>query len=207
MQDIHTAIIWLSLMIPLIFSPGPANLSVAGLAAKKGLQGAIPFIAGISTINIGLLLVIGFAFGQLHNTAPTIFKLIEFFGAIYVCYLGKCFLKPAADKNDKPLELNLGYKNGLILQLLNGKFYPTVIMMFTSFLNNPQSYELDVIIISVMLTLLAIISYILWGTIGTLITSSLDSKKADFVQRYIFGGMLLAIGLWLFYENMLYWLH
>lgn len=206
MSNFHNILIWLGLMCPLIFSPGPANLSVAGLAAQKGIKGSIPFIAGISTINICLLLFIGLAFGQLHQAAPTTFKVIELLGALYVCYLSKCFLNPSKTKNNNQLELNLGYKHGLLLQILNGKFYPTSIMMFATFLNNPLTYKFDVLIISIMLTVLAIISYILWGTIGTIITNSLDSKKANFVQRYVFGGMLLSIGIWLIYENLLYWL-
>ena len=106
---------------------------------------------------------------------------------------------------DNTTESKLSFSNGLILQILNGKFYPTAIMMFSIFLDNQTHIKQDVIIISFMLTGLALVSYLLWASIGSLIEQKLSAEKALFIQRYLFGGLLLLTGLWFVFENIYYW--
>ena len=206
MLNIHTFILWLGVMAPLIFSPGPANLSVAGAASNSGFRSIIPFVAGISTVNITMLLIIGFSFSQLHSSAPLLFKSIEFLGAIYICYLSYFFLraptiKTIDDKNQNPLS----FINGLMLQLLNGKFYPSAVMMFSIFLDNQSNLFQDTIIISLMLTVLAILSYSMWAIIGSAIKYGLNETTSIFIQRYVFGTLLLITGLWFLSESIIYW--
>ena len=203
MFELHQLILWLSVMTPLIFSPGPANISVAGSAAKGGLRSTLPFIAGISCVNLLLLVSIGLTFSQLQHGAPTLFKAIELLGAAYICYLAFCFLAPPKPSQKQTSNVSkLNFYSGITLQLLNGKFYPTTIMMFSLFLDQSANIRLQVLTISLMLTLLAIVSYLLWGTLGTVVQKSLSSNRAEFVQRYVFGGLLLITGIWFMIENI-----
>lgn len=202
----HTFVLWLSVMSPLIFSPGPANLSVAGAAAQGGIRQTLPFIAGVSLVNLILLFSIGFAFSSLHQGAPFIFKIIELIGALYICYLSSCFLKtPSSTDKQHSSEIILNFRSGITIQLLNGKFYPSTIMMFSLFLDESQAMPQQIIIISLMLTLLALSSYGFWAMLGHTIHHNLDNKKAIFIQRFVFGGMLLLTGLWFLIENFYYW--
>lgn len=76
--------------------------------------------------------------------------------------------------------------------------------MFSIFLDDPLHISRDVFILTVLLTVLALGSYSLWALIGKAITQVLDGKKAEFVQRYVFGGALLVIGIGLVGENLLF---
>ena len=45
-------IIWLGVMFPLVFSPGPANIVFAASGAKVGIKRSIPLIAGVDSVFI-----------------------------------------------------------------------------------------------------------------------------------------------------------
>lgn len=201
-------VLWFSLMSPLIYSPGPANFTVAAISVRSGLTASFSFIAGLSTVNFFIPLIVGLAFGYLYQSLPLVFRLIETIGALYVCYLGYGFFKAkkhknglSAYKNEKP-----DFKKGLLFQFVNGKFYPTLIMMYSQFLENPHRVFLEVFVMTTMILLLALSSYLVWGLMGAAINRLLKEDNAVFVQKYVFGGLLLLVGLWLLVENIMHWL-
>jgi threonine/homoserine/homoserine lactone efflux protein len=203
MLDPHTLFLWLALMCPLIFSPGPANLSVAGLTTQHELRAAMPFIGGLCSVNLCLLLLIGFAFGQLHHLNPYVFNVIEIIGALYIGYLSYCFFtSPPFNEIEASKTKHLNYCNGVTLQLLNAKFYPTVMMMYSTFLEDQTHIFRDVLLISILLTLLGFSSYLFWAFIGTTINKTFSPHKINFIQRYVFSGMLLIIGIWLLFDAL-----
>jgi threonine/homoserine/homoserine lactone efflux protein len=207
MMTLQTFANWLALMSPLIFSPGPANLSVANLVARGGIKGSLPFILGITTVNIALLLLIGMLIGQLQDTLPQVFDVISLIGALYVCYLASLFIRqaPKTTSSEANKQEHLGFKQGLLLQLLNGKYYPTAITMFTIFINHDQIAWIQVLMLSAMLTGLALISYMIWGMLGSAIKTYLNGQIAFFIQKYLFGGILFLIGIKLLLNNNLWY--
>ena len=45
-MSFENLLLWLSFMVPLILSPGPANLAISSLAGSFGLRKTMPFCYG-----------------------------------------------------------------------------------------------------------------------------------------------------------------
>lgn len=200
----HALLLWLGLMCPLIFSPGPANLCIAGKASQSGFLSTLPLMAGFTTINVIMTLGIGLLFSTLTHGLPTLFKLLDIMGAVYVCYLSFCFFKAKGNfASPGAQSKHFGYRSAVLLQLFNGKLYPTLIMMFTVFINEATPTLSEIATISLGLCFLALLSYASWSGLGTILYRILQDKWAIFVQRYVFGGLLLLIGIKLLVESLL----
>lgn len=194
--------LWLALMCPLILSPGPANLCIAGKASQSGFKSTLPLMAGFTTINIIATVSVGLLFSVITQQAPMLFKTLDLLGALYICYLGYCFfnIHASAGSQTNQSQNNLGYRSALLLQLFNGKLYPTLIMMFTVFIHSDKPPTTEILLLSFATCMLAAASYVSWSGLGTILNRVLAGTVAVFVQRYVFGGMLLLIGIKLFIE-------
>lgn len=188
--------LWLGLMCPLILSPGPANLCIAGVAARTGFRSTISAMAGFTTINLVMSFSMGMLFIHLTDGMPVLFSYIEVIGAAYVFYLGLCFMKTKSTSfEESEKHQRFGYRSAFFLQLLNGKLYPTLIMMFSVFTKNASPPFSEIAYISLALCGLALASYIIWSALGSLLKRFLAGQMGLFVQRYVFGGVLLLIGI------------
>ena len=55
--------LWFGMMFPLIFSAGPANVTMASLGARFGFFKSLPFISGINLIVLLHAVLIGLGAG------------------------------------------------------------------------------------------------------------------------------------------------
>ena len=108
-MSFENLLLWLSFMVPLILSPGPANLAISSLAGSFGLRKTMPFVMGLLVWNLFASLVIGLSFSALHAHFDELFHILELLGCFYIFYLAYTFyqislqqLKPVqADKRQR----------------------------------------------------------------------------------------------------------
>ncbi|WP_253822082.1 LysE family transporter [Vibrio sp. 99-8-1] len=81
-------LIWLSVMFPLVFSPGPANIVFAASGARVGVRKSLPLLAGIDLVFIIKSLIIGFGLGQAVQNYSSLMNVVQLIGASYLIYLG-----------------------------------------------------------------------------------------------------------------------
>lgn len=189
---------FLALLLPLVLSPGPVGLALAGLGMSYGLRPGIPFWFGAQAAALlaGGASALGLA--QFLIAVPAAYKIIQLAGIAYVTWLAWKFVtarpKPAGEA-DKVA----GFFSGILITLLNPKFYVMVIAVFSQFMlpGGKDSWQLVV-----GLWLCICFSGMLYLGGGALFRPLLKSERALRIQSVSFGLMLFAVAGWMVWRSL-----
>ncbi|WP_163836281.1 LysE family translocator [Spartinivicinus ruber] len=195
---------WLAVMFPLAFSPGPANVVFAANGANVGVRKSLPLLLGVDFIFLIKSILVGVGFGSTLALYPQSLLYLQVIGSLYIFWLAIKFIKPV-NKSSSTLNSNLGFKDGVILQLVNSKGWLLVALMFTLFTDqSAKEYgEYGIAILIVMLALLNITSHFIWIWMGSLIIKLI---KNTYWAKYLNAGFALSlvlVGLWLLFDVFL----
>jgi threonine/homoserine/homoserine lactone efflux protein len=198
-------IIWLGVMFPLVFSPGPANIVFAASGAKVGVRRSLPLVAGVDTIFIIKSIVIGFGLGQVINTYPNIMNSMQFIGALYLVYLAITFIRNSSDAS-KINQKKLGFLDGIIIQTLNSKGWLMVFLMFSLFTDKAQLAfgEHGTLVLVLWLAILNISMHIVWVKAGELLAKVSSSQRYEKALNIFYASCLLTVAGWLIWDNQLW---
>ena len=195
-------IIWLGVMFPLVFSPGPANIVFAASGAKVGIKRSIPLIAGVDCVFIIKSIVIGYGLGEVLHSLPILMNSMQLLGAFYLIYLAITFIRPNNAKSESETKA-LGFTDGLLIQLLNSKGWLMVFLMFTLF--SEQSLQVfgenGIAVLIIWLALLNISMHFVWVSIGELLARVSSSPVYEKGLNFFYAACLFFVSLWLIYEN------
>ncbi|AZZ94925.1 LysE family translocator [Hahella sp. KA22] len=187
---------WLAVMFPLVFSPGPANVVFAASGAQLGVKRSLPLMAGIDLVFLLKSLLVGFGLGAVMQEYPQSYAILRTAGACYLFYLGYCFFRPALS-GDPTAPKKLGFKDGLIIQLLNAKGWVMVVLMFSLFGAQGEEATARALWLAAMLACLNICTHLAWIAAGAVLVKRLTGGLGQHVQAVLFGGGLIVVGVWL----------
>ena len=201
-MDFDYILLFLSLMFPLVFSPGPANIVFAMSGMKQGFKKSIPLLFGINLVFIVYSIIIGFGLAAFFQKFPFLIKIIQIIGAIYIFYLGYKFFKDKNNINDKVSSTNkvFTFKDGVVLQLLNAKGITMLLLMFSVLLNGSFERTKQIVALIVMLAILNITTHIIWILGGSFISKFLKNEKTHILINSIFSLSLFGVGFYLIYD-------
>ncbi|EAQ67174.1 LysE type translocator superfamily protein [Marinomonas sp. MED121] len=195
-------LIWLGVMFPLVFSPGPANIVFAASGASVGVKRSIPLIAGVDTVFLVKSIIIGFGLGEVLKSQPELMNTMQLLGAFYLFYLAYKFIQSSTSKLDKKSQ-SLGFIDGLIVQALNSKGWLMVFLMFTLFSDQVQQEfgRQGIMLLIIWLAILNISIHFLWVSIGDLLSKISRSPTYEMVLNYLYAASLALVSAWLLIEN------
>ncbi|MFA0570730.1 LysE family translocator [Vibrio gallaecicus] len=195
-------IIWLGVMFPLVFSPGPANIVFAASGASVGVKRSIPLIAGIDSVFILKSIIIGFGLGGFVKSYPEVMSSLQMLGSIYLVYVAVKYMRVNSAK-EKSMTTELGFFDGLLIQVLNSKGWLMVFLMFSLFTEPSQDAFGDkgVYILIAWLALLNISIHFVWVSIGDVLSRVSDDPLYEKGLNYFYACCLLAVSVWLIIEN------
>jgi threonine/homoserine/homoserine lactone efflux protein len=141
-MDIIALTAVVAFIVPMCFSPGPNNLLCAAHGSQHGFRNTIPLtlgmVTGWSTLGIG----IGLASTVIEENEE-VFTFLSWIGAFYIAYLAyKMATTKLADLNSHDYESTsslenteqpLGFRTGLVLQMVNGKAWIHFLVLMTTF--------------------------------------------------------------------------
>jgi threonine/homoserine/homoserine lactone efflux protein len=205
MNSFDDFLIWLTLLVPLVFSPGPANISIATLSSLVGFKKSFKFIFGLMAIILIATPSVGFGAGWLFSNHPNFFHGIETLGVFYIFYLAIKIYRSSGNLAENKTKIALGFRDGVMLQMFNAKFYMLVVTMFSQFLENPKNIACEITILTIMLALLTFFNYSLWSFFGASLKKILKDDKVRAMQQKLFSLLLALVGFWLLYENIISW--
>ena len=133
-MDLKELYLWFMLMGPLLLSPGPMNIAVATVSSRRGFRAAVVFAVGASIVSCFILILMGCGMSTIYVKYRSMFRILEILGALYIIYLGIKIIRTKPNLDQKETK-TLGFKQAVILQLLNVKIYSVFMMMFSQFLN------------------------------------------------------------------------
>lgn len=190
--------LWFGMMFPLVFSAGPANVTMASLGARFGFLKSLPFITGINLIVLLHALLIGFGAGRFLEEYPGMFRYLQYAGSAYLIYLAFKFYKPRpSGTGESPMESVPGFFDGIILQLLNVKVITVTMVMFSQFLNTDSGQLSRIMMLSFGLASLTTGATMAWAAGGAWLTQKFAFEASIRWQGYIFGSMLIGISVWM----------
>ena len=107
-------------IVPMCFTPGPNNLLCAAHGSQHGFRATIPLTLGmlVGWSSLGVAVGLGTVYIEENQE---IFQALTWIGAAYIAYLGWNFATSNPKMQESEKTERLGFKTGLILQIVNGK--------------------------------------------------------------------------------------
>lgn len=127
--------VYLAAAVALILTPGPDTVFVLAQGAGGGRRAGASAGLGVATGVLGHTLAVALGLAALLRASPTAFTLLQYVGALYLCYLGVQTLRGAGGG----IEVEPGgagdaasapFRQGAAVNLLN----PKVAIFFLAFL-------------------------------------------------------------------------
>ncbi len=194
--------IWLGVMFPLVFSPGPANIIFAASGARVGVGKSLPLLVGVDFVFIVKSLIIGFGLGQAVQSYPNVMNMLQLLGASYLIYLGIAFVKNAKSSSTAEQKV-FGFVDGVIVQILNTKGWLMVFLMFSLFSEPAHGVfgEYGVLVLVVWLALLNISMHLVWVKMGVWISKVSSSEQYEKALNVFYAICLIVMSLGLIINN------
>ncbi|RLA39254.1 MAG: LysE family translocator, partial [Gammaproteobacteria bacterium] len=85
--------LWLATLLPIVISPGPANILYAASGSSFGVKGTVPFWLATNITSVFQTLAVGFGLNFLISTYPQIADMMKYMGIIFLLYLAFKFFK------------------------------------------------------------------------------------------------------------------
>jgi len=195
-------IVWLGVMFPLVFSPGPANIVFAASGARVGIKRSIPLVAGVDSVFIIKSIIIGYGLGGVVKSHPELMNSLQLLGSIYLVYVAIKFMRSDSSKAES-VSTELGYFDGLLIQVLNSKGWLMVFLMFSLFTESSQDAFGDkgVAILIIWLAFLNISMHFLWVSIGELLSRVSSNPLYEKWLNFFYACCLIVVSIWLVIEN------
>ncbi|MGL5012520.1 MAG: LysE family translocator [Paracoccaceae bacterium] len=184
-------------LFPLAYSPGPGNMFFAAIGARFGTRASIPASAGYHAATWIVTFAVGFGFLEILQRAPQIFTLMRYAGAAYMLWLAFLFLR-AGTSTDTTTARPAGFRDGVILLILNPKAYVIIALMFTQFLHpDAPDFLILLTLITTVFTLNNLIAFTVWTVVGDALGRIFRTERAARALNISFGLMLIAVALWM----------
>ena len=203
MDRISEYIIVLSYMIFLSFSPGPNNILCSVNSTKYGIRKTLPLLAGV----ISGFFLVGFTTSltiEFFKDQQDLVENMKYICGLYLMYLSYLIATddPESYKGSVDnLESSLKFKDGFLLQLINGKiiFYYIILMTtYASRFGTDYSIKFSLLLAATFVGFSATSS---WMFIGSLLRKFLsDSRKAK-ITNYVLGTLLAIVAVDLVFHD------
>ncbi len=129
----------LSYALLMTFTPGPNNVSSSALGLREGYRGSLPYLLGITSGFLVIMLGGGIFTEFLTKNYAAISPLLKWVGVLYMAYLAiSLFFHSPKKKDDKGQSrrrgvLGEGFVAGILLQFVNPKGILYGVTIYTSF--------------------------------------------------------------------------
>jgi cysteine/O-acetylserine efflux protein len=166
----------LSFILISTFTPGPSNISSASMGVLHGYKSTLNYQIGLAVGVFLMMLLSGWISTTLLSIFPALEPALRYIGAGYILYLAFGILKASylfAEKNVNPL----GFRHGLMLQILNPKLVIYAFTLFSGFLAPIMDNAALLVLAAVLLSATAFGATSIWALFGTAIKTYLHHPR------------------------------
>ena len=194
---IEIALIWLVTLLPIVISPGPANILYAASGSSFGIKKTVPFWLGTNFTSIFQTLAVGFGLDLVISTYPHVAETIRYMGIVFLLYLAAKFfsLSCSSKKTLRPLT----FKDGVIVEALNMKYLLIPTIMFSQFYSPDTGGYGQIFLLTLALLCLTLTTSMIWIIGGNSLASFALNERRQKTEGFIFGSLLCATALWLIF--------
>jgi cysteine/O-acetylserine efflux protein len=160
---------FLTYAILMTFTPGPNNVSSSALGLRVGYRESLPYLFGIATGFLVIMLCGGFLTELLTRNYATMSPYLKWIGALYMAWLAVSLFIHSSNKKAVTRD---GYAGGFVLQFLNPKGILYGITVYVSFPTILTGSIGKTLASAVFLTALGFASISTWALVGSVLSRS-----------------------------------
>lgn len=186
-----------SLLLPsmtaflLVLSPGPANLSLASFGVAYGFRRSLPYLAGILTGTIAVLIMVSLGVTTVLLSEAVVVQVLKALAVAYISYLAwKIATAPIAMRSSGAMSVPSIWP-GLGLALANPKAFAALGAVYTGQMIFEDDVVLDMVIKFLALALAIVVSGILWLSFGAVFSRVLSHPRIGRLVNVSFALLLV----------------
>lgn len=186
----------LAFIIPMCFTPGPNNVLCAAHGSQHGLRGTMPLILGMAIGWSTLGLFVGAATVFIEENEE-FFQLLTYVGAAYIAYLAYKLATSSPIDTEHDQADRLGFRTGLVLQVVNGKAWIHFLVLMTAFgglFGTGFAAKALLVMLNLTFGLPAVIT---WAAFGTLLRRVFSTERSARNLNTAMGVALFAVAVWI----------
>ncbi len=177
----------------LLITPGPGVLSAAGVGAAYGLRSGWRYVLGLAIGNnlVALAVITGLAAVMLAN--PIIRTLLLFASTGFLIYLAIRIAFSGSKIGFISTKNEPGFKEGILLQLINPKAYAVNTFLFSGFPLFDESYFIEAGLKLLIYNIIWFPIHLLWVWFGVSIRKLDLPAQTQRLINFIMAGLLIVV--------------
>ena len=188
-------LLWLA-ALPLMGSPGPATLSLAGLGTAFGFHAGLHYLSGIIVGTTAVLLMIATGVTTLVLARPALLVFLTTFAAVYILYLAVRIATAPVGRIATQAGRAPTFSVGFSLAVANPKAYAAIGAVYAGHTLVADDLMADAICKLGALTLVIVSVATTWLAFGATFSKVLTNPVAGRAANIVFAVMLVAsVGL------------
>ncbi len=181
----------------LLGSPGPATLSLAAVGATAGVSKGLPYLAGIlaglACAMAGAVVGVAAIFVQW----PQARIIVQVLGAVYLAYIAyRIAFAPITNGTNEGESTAPGFRDGLVLNILNPKLYAGFFVLFSQFLLPLPNAATQYASTAAVMFAIGIVVDSIWLGIGSSIQALFAHPRYARSVRVLFGLSIIVATAW-----------
>ena len=202
-MDFDILILFVVTSISLTLSPGPDILYVLSQSLSNGFKSGFSVSLGLVSGLFFHTAFISLGFGFLISEYPNIFKLIKYFGALYLIFIAvNLLIKNKKIKVIKKTQNTLleNYSTGIVMNIINPKVSLFFLSIFPLFLfDKTLNVQIQFFVLGIIFIIQATFVFSLVSLFSSYIGENFFSKKTNIFFKYFQSSVLVIIAVLLFY--------
>ncbi|MCT8268203.1 LysE family transporter [Afifella sp. JA880] len=184
-------LLWLA-ALPLMGSPGPATMSLAGLGMAFGFRSSLGYLVGIITGTTGVLLMIATGVTTLILAQPVLLTALTILAGIYILYLAwKIATAPVGPLAPHAQEAP-AFVPGFSLAIANPKAFAAIGAVYAGHTVVADDLTTDAVYKLAALALVIVIVNTAWLAFGAVFSRILTDPAIGRAVNVVFAVMLVA---------------
>ena len=181
----------------LLGSPGPATLSLAAVGATVGVAKGVPYLAGIL---VGLICAMAGAIvgvAAIFVQWPQAKLIVQILGALYLTYIAwRIASAPISSDSESSDQKTPGFRDGVVLNILNPKLYAGFFVLFSQFLLPIPNATAQYVTTGAVMFAIGVVVDSIWLALGSTIQALFAHPKYARGIRVLFGLSIVVATAW-----------
>ena len=184
-------LLWLS-ALPLMGSPGPATLSLAGLGSAFGFRASLHYLSGIIVGTTAVLLMIATGVTTLVLAQPALLAVLTMFAGVYILYLAVRIATAPVGRIATQAGRAPTFPAGFSLAVANPKAYAATGAVYAGHTLVADDLIVDAACKLAALTLVIVSVATVWLSFGAAFSKVLTNPIVGRAANIVFAVMLVA---------------
>ncbi len=184
-------LLWLA-AFPLMGSPGPATISLAGVGTGFGFRNGLQYLIGIVLGTIGVLILVATGITTLVLAIPTFVTVLTTIAVVYILYLAWKIATAPILATDVTTSIAPSLASGFVLAIANPKAFAAIGAVYTSQTLINNNLIADSALKISALTVVIVLVNTAWLLFGSFFSRLLHHRILGRVANLAFAVMLLV---------------